>query len=79
MARSIGVDVSQLSYWWRLAGGSPYRVAAERLVLRPTPPILRAARDGAAAPGGRNPVVAMGIPHKNGGLNRKNIGTYGKR
>lgn len=39
--RSIGVDVSQLSYWWRLAGGSPYRVAAERLVLRPTPPILR--------------------------------------
>eukprot|EP00435_Cladocopium_sp_Y103_P062538 s1283_g24.t1 len=39
--RSIGVDVSQLSYWWRLAGGSPYRVAAERLLLRPTPPILR--------------------------------------
>ena len=59
MARSIGVDVSQLSYWWRLAGGSPYRVAAERLVLRPTPPILRAPRDGA---GGRNPGVAMGIP-----------------
>ena len=41
LPRSIGVELMQLSYWWHLAGGSPYRVAAERLLLRPTPPILR--------------------------------------
>ena len=43
------MDVSQLSYWWRLAGGSPYRAAAERLLLRPTPPILRASADAGVA------------------------------
>eukprot|EP00913_Durusdinium_trenchii_P021432 g20143.t1 len=33
--------VGDLNYWWHLAGGSPYRVAAERLLLRPTPAIFR--------------------------------------
>ncbi|CAK9079738.1 TBC domain-containing protein kinase-like protein [Durusdinium trenchii] len=39
--QSMGVDLAHLSYWWHLAGGSPYRVAAERLLLRPTPAIFR--------------------------------------
>ncbi|CAJ1457406.1 unnamed protein product, partial [Effrenium voratum] len=36
-----GIEISQLSYWWRLMGCSPFHAAAARNLLRPRPPVLR--------------------------------------